>query len=43
MVAVGLFLATLLWLGWDGGAVGANVVDALEARSGSPPTSFPSP
>ncbi len=24
MVAVGLFLATVLWLGWDGGAVGAH-------------------
>ena len=34
MVAVGLFLATLLWLGWDGGAVGANVVDALRGTFG---------
>ena len=24
MVAVGLFLATVLWLGWDGGTVGAT-------------------
>ena len=30
MVAVGLFLATVLWLGWDGGAVGAH-----DRRTGS--------
>ena len=29
MVAVGLFLATLLWLGWDGGSIGSSVVDGL--------------
>jgi DNA segregation ATPase FtsK/SpoIIIE, S-DNA-T family len=34
MVAVGLFLATVLWLGWDGGTVGATVVDALHDAFG---------
>ncbi len=34
MVAVGLFLATVLWLGWDGGPVGANVADALDGAFG---------
>ena len=29
MVAVGLFLVTLLWLGWDGGTVGREVADGL--------------
>ena len=29
MVAVGLFLATVLWLGWDGGPVGSHVADWL--------------
>ena len=35
MVAVGLFLATLLWLGWDGGAVGAQVVVGLHGAFGA--------
>ena len=35
MVAVGLFLATVLWLGWDGGPVGAHVADWLEAGLGA--------
>jgi S-DNA-T family DNA segregation ATPase FtsK/SpoIIIE len=30
MAAVGVFLATLVWLGWDGGAVGASIADGLE-------------
>ena len=34
MVAVGLFLATVLWLGWDGGAVGATIVDGLHGAFG---------
>ena len=34
MVAVGLFLATVLWFGWDGGAVGATVVDGLHGAFG---------
>ena len=34
MVAVGLFLATVLWLGWDGGTVGATVVDGLHGAFG---------
>ncbi len=35
MVAVGLFLATLLWFGWDGGAVGKQVVDGLHGVFGA--------
>jgi DNA segregation ATPase FtsK/SpoIIIE, S-DNA-T family len=34
LVAVGLFLATVLLLGWDGGFVGANVDDGLDAALG---------
>ncbi len=34
MTAVGLFLATVLWLGWDGGAVGVSVVDGLHRAFG---------
>ena len=34
MVAVGLILATVLWLGWDGGAIGATVVDGLHGAFG---------
>jgi S-DNA-T family DNA segregation ATPase FtsK/SpoIIIE len=34
MVAVGLFLATVVWLGWDGGAVGAQVADGLHTAFG---------
>src|SRR4029078_234733 len=30
----GLFLATVLWLGWDGGTVGATVVDGLHGAFG---------
>ena len=41
MVAVGLFLATVLWLGWDGGAVGEQtVVDGLHGAFGGAPTFF---
>jgi S-DNA-T family DNA segregation ATPase FtsK/SpoIIIE len=29
MVAVGIFLATVLWLGWDGGPVGSRIADEL--------------
>jgi DNA segregation ATPase FtsK/SpoIIIE, S-DNA-T family len=35
MVAVGLFLATLLWLRWDGGAVGVQVADGLHSTFGA--------
>lgn len=35
MVAVGAFLATLLWLGWDGGAVGESTADGLHAAFGA--------
>ncbi len=35
MTAVGLFLATVLWLGWDGGPVGAHVADWLESGVGA--------
>jgi S-DNA-T family DNA segregation ATPase FtsK/SpoIIIE len=34
MVAVGLFLASLLYLGWDGGPVGGRLVDWLDAAVG---------
>jgi len=29
MAAVGLFLASILWLGWDGGTVGGKLAEAL--------------
>jgi len=35
MVAVGLFLATVLWLGWDGGIVGEKTSEWLEDGVGS--------
>ena len=34
MVAVGLFLATVLWLGWDGGPIGSKVADGLHSAFG---------
>jgi S-DNA-T family DNA segregation ATPase FtsK/SpoIIIE len=34
MVAVGIFLATLLWFGWDGGTVGAKIADGLHGAFG---------
>ncbi len=34
MVTVGLFLATLLWFGWDGGSVGAPIADGLRDALG---------
>ena len=34
MVAVGLFLATIVWLGWDGGLVGSGIADALDSALG---------
>jgi S-DNA-T family DNA segregation ATPase FtsK/SpoIIIE len=34
MVAVGLFLAVVLWLGWDGGPVGEHVTDWLDQGLG---------
>ena len=35
MVAVALFLATVLWLGWDGGPAGLQLGDWLDAWVGS--------
>ena len=35
VVAVGLVLVTVLWLGWDGGPVGANVSDWLRDGVGA--------
>ncbi len=35
MVAVGVFLATLLWLGWDGGAVGEETASGLHRTFGA--------
>jgi S-DNA-T family DNA segregation ATPase FtsK/SpoIIIE len=35
MVAVGLFLATVLWLGWDGGVVGPKLSEWLRDAVGS--------
>jgi len=35
MVAVGLFLATVLWLGWDGGIVGPRLSQWLQDAVGS--------
>jgi S-DNA-T family DNA segregation ATPase FtsK/SpoIIIE len=35
LVALGLFLATLFWLGWDGGVVGAAIVDAISGLVGA--------
>jgi DNA segregation ATPase FtsK/SpoIIIE, S-DNA-T family len=34
LVAIGLFLGSLLYLGWDGGVVGAKVVDWLDSAIG---------
>jgi DNA segregation ATPase FtsK/SpoIIIE, S-DNA-T family len=35
MAAVGLFLSAVLYLGWNGGAVGARIADGLEAVVGA--------
>src|SRR5262245_39073139 len=35
LVAVGLILATVLWLGWDGGPVGSQVSDWLHDALGA--------
>ena len=35
MVAVGAFLATLMWFGWDGGAVGEKTGDGLHSVFGA--------
>ena len=35
MVAVGVFLATLLWFGWDGGAIGSTIGDGLHNAFGA--------
>src|SRR5687767_12583995 len=34
LLAAGIFLATLLYLGWQGGYVGARITDALDALLG---------
>jgi DNA segregation ATPase FtsK/SpoIIIE, S-DNA-T family len=41
MTAVGLFLATVLWLGWNGGPVGSHVADWLEDVVGAAATALP--
>ena len=42
LVAVGLILATVLWLGWDGGPVGSQRLRlARRRRSARPRRSFP--
>ena len=35
LVATGLVLATVLWLGWDGGPVGSNIADWLDEWLGA--------
>jgi hypothetical protein len=35
MTAVGMFLASVLWLGWNGGPVGTRLADWLEQGFGS--------
>jgi DNA segregation ATPase FtsK/SpoIIIE, S-DNA-T family len=35
LVAVGLFLATLLWLGWNGGSAGSWIADAVRSLLGA--------
>ena len=35
LLAVGAFLAVVLWLGWDGGAIGERVEGALDALLGT--------
>jgi S-DNA-T family DNA segregation ATPase FtsK/SpoIIIE len=35
MLTVGLFLATVLWLGWDGGIVGAKISEWLRDAAGA--------
>jgi DNA segregation ATPase FtsK/SpoIIIE, S-DNA-T family len=35
LLAAGIFLATLFWLGWDGGVVGGAVQDAFEGALGA--------
>ena len=42
MVAVGLFLVTLLWLGWDGGTVGEKIADGLHGAFGAAAYVIPS-
>ena len=35
MTSVGLFLATVLWLGWNGGPVGSHLADWLRDGLGA--------
>jgi DNA segregation ATPase FtsK/SpoIIIE, S-DNA-T family len=35
LVATGLFLATLFWLGWDGGVVGSAIADGIRSLVGA--------
>ena len=35
LAAIGLFLASLLYLGWDGGPVGGTLVDWLDSAVGA--------
>ena len=41
MVAVGFFLATLLWFGWDGGTVGESIARALDGALGAAAYALP--
>ncbi len=41
MVAVGAFLATLVWFGWDGGAVGQTAADGLHGAFGAASYAIP--
>src|SRR5262245_22993295 len=41
MTAVGLFLATVVWLGWNGGPVGSHLADWLDDGLGAASTLVP--
>ncbi len=41
LVALGLFLLVVVWLGWDGGAVGAPIVDGLDWLVGAAMLTLP--
>ena len=40
-MVVGLFLATLLWFGWDGGTVGESIGDGLHGAFGAAAYAIP--
>ena len=41
MAAIGLFLGTVLWLGWNGGPVGSHLADWLETGLGGAAYAMP--